>query len=190
MYQMSNSLEAIIPAIAPKLTRLKALRVVRVTLAYQGPKFLSALIHNFSALQELYIDSVTFKRFRDLAALIIAHPFLECLDIEDIWWNESVTAASHWENVFHEYPDLCSRLRRITLNHTSVAVIDWISSYYRVLPVHTVTLTTIYTCDIPHVARLLQTIGSSLEHLIIYIHQDISESPGMNFPFVEAFISH
>ncbi|KAF8530822.1 hypothetical protein JB92DRAFT_3139208 [Gautieria morchelliformis] len=170
-------LEAVIPAIAPKLTRLKTLRVERVTLAMQDPKVLSALIHNFSTLQELCLSFVLFDRFRDFAALIVAHPFLECLDLGFIYWNfKSVTAESHWENVFQEYPDLRSRLRCIKLDITPDIVTNWISSHYRVLPVRTVNRYTMFALDIPQNTTFLQTIGSSLEHLTICIYQRIWES--------------
>ncbi|KAF8524442.1 hypothetical protein JB92DRAFT_2827030 [Gautieria morchelliformis] len=186
VYIRSDYLDAAIPAIAPKLTRLKTLRLERVTLAQQHPKVLSVLIHNFPTLQELCITSVTFTRFRDFAALIVAHPFLECLDLAFIWWDwDSLTAESHRENVFQEYPDLCSRLRCITLSRICLSVTDWISSYYRVLPVHTVTLDTISTRDIPRMARLLQLMGSSLKHLTLSIYQCLSESSSMKFPFGE-----
>ncbi|KAF8509038.1 hypothetical protein JB92DRAFT_3144829 [Gautieria morchelliformis] len=144
-------LDAVIPAIAPKLTRLKTLQVKRVTLAKHDPKVLSALIHNFSTLQELHISSVTFNRFRDFAAIIVAHPFLECWDLKFIFW-KSVTMESHWENVFQEYPDLHSRLRCIKLHPISLSA--------------------------PQMVRLLQLIGFSLEHLTFSIYQCISESPG------------
>ncbi|KAF8487970.1 hypothetical protein JB92DRAFT_2836471 [Gautieria morchelliformis] len=104
-------LDVVIPPIAPKLTRLKSLRVHCVTLAQQDPKVLSALIHSFSTLQELSIIAVTFNRFRDFAALIVEHPFLKCLDLGDIRWNDLVTPTNHWENLFQQYPDLRSRLR-------------------------------------------------------------------------------
>ncbi|KAF8530692.1 hypothetical protein JB92DRAFT_2782395, partial [Gautieria morchelliformis] len=130
-----NYLDAVIPAIAPKLTRLKTLRLRCVTLTKQDPKVLSALIHNFSTLQELHIPSATFNSFRDFAALIVAHPFLECLEVGFVSW-KSVATESHWENVFQEYPDLHSRLRCIQIYPAALHVIDWLSSYYHVLPVH------------------------------------------------------
>ncbi|KAF8532439.1 hypothetical protein JB92DRAFT_3103902 [Gautieria morchelliformis] len=172
-------LEAVIPAIAPKLTRLKTLRVERVTLAKQHPKVLSALIHNFSTLQELHISVVLFNRFRDLAALIVAHPFLECLDLGAILWNfKSVTAESH---VFQEYPALHSRLRCIKWHSISLSVIDWLSAYYHVLPVHTVTqISYISIHELPQMARLLQLIGSSLEHVAFSISQRSPEKPKMD----------
>ncbi|KAF8529358.1 hypothetical protein JB92DRAFT_707690 [Gautieria morchelliformis] len=164
-------LDAAIQAIAPKLTRLKTLQVKRVNLTLQHPKVLSALIRNFPTLQELCILAVTFNTSRDLAALIVAHPFLECLDIKLIYW-KSVTAESHCENVFQEYADLHSRLRCISLIHVDLVLIDWMLSYYHVLPVHTVTKTTgMADCDIPQTARLLQLIGASLEHLTLSIYQ-------------------
>ncbi|KAF8509131.1 hypothetical protein JB92DRAFT_2814372 [Gautieria morchelliformis] len=169
-------LDAVIPAIAPKLTRLKTLRVKRVTLAKQDPKVLSELIHNFSTLQELHISSITFNGFRDFAALIVVHPFLECLDHEFIFW-KSVTMESHWENVFQEYPDLHSQLWCIKLHPISLSMIDWLSSYYHVLPVHTLTQSSYPIHQAPQMARLLQLIGFSLEHLTFSIYQCISESP-------------
>ncbi|KAF8478790.1 hypothetical protein JB92DRAFT_3149561 [Gautieria morchelliformis] len=169
-------LDVAIPLIAPKLIRLKTLRVERMTLAHQHPKVLSTLIHNVSTLQELRIATVEFNRFRDLAALIVAHPFLQCLDLGYIWWT-SVREESHWENVFQEYPDLRSRLRCFKLDHISLSVLDWMSSYYHILPVHTVTQSIISISDISHMARLFQTIGSSLEHLHFCIYQNILETP-------------
>jgi hypothetical protein len=191
-WRMSDSLRAVIPEIAPKLTRLRTLRVQHLILAYSDLKSLSALIHNFSALQALHLSSVIFNRFRDFAALIVAHPFLEYLDLGKIWWTEAVTAASHWENVFQECPDLRSRLRCISLDYTSLNVIDWISSYYRVLPVHKVTQSIISAYYVPQLARFLQNLGSSLEHLTfcIYSTRYGAESLGMEFLFVEVFISH
>ncbi|KAF8530776.1 hypothetical protein JB92DRAFT_3105997 [Gautieria morchelliformis] len=140
------------------------------------PNVLSALISNFSALQELRISSVTFNGFRDLAALIVAHPFLECLDLTFVSW-KSETAASRWENVFQEYPDLRSRLRCIKLDYISLSMIDWMSSYYHVLPAHTVTRSpNIFIRDIPRMARLFKLIGSSLEHLTFHVYECKLES--------------
>ncbi|KAF8471540.1 hypothetical protein JB92DRAFT_1918918 [Gautieria morchelliformis] len=168
-------LDAVIPTIAPKLTRLKTLRVEQVAFATQYPKVLSALIYNFSTLQELYIKGVSFNTFRDFAALIVAHPFLECLDLDFVWWY-SVTTESHWENVFQEYPDLHSQLRSIKLSYISPSVMDWLSSYYHVLPVYTLTQSCYISIrETPQMVRLLQLIGSSLEHLTFSIDQ---ESPG------------
>ncbi|KAF8515428.1 hypothetical protein JB92DRAFT_3095910 [Gautieria morchelliformis] len=165
-------LDPAIPAIAAKLTRLKTLRVIRVDFILQHPKVLSALIHNFSTLQELSILGVNFNTFRDLAALIVAHPFLECLGLGFIYWT-SATMESHCENVFQEYPDLHSQLQCINLDYVDLTVIDWMLSYYHVLPVHTVYNP--FSRDNSQLARFLQLIGSSLEHLTFSVVQDISE---------------
>ena len=169
LYRKSHYLDVVIPIIAPKLTSLKTLRVESVTLAHH-PNVLSALIKNLSTLHSLYLYSVTFNRFRDFAALVVAHPFLERLDLGQIWWNESVNANSHWEDVFQAHPEPRSRLRSISFNDTSDNVLDWILSHYRVLPVHTVTHSTISTCRIPQMAKLFQVLGSSLEHLTFSIY--------------------
>ncbi|KAF8464758.1 hypothetical protein JB92DRAFT_2052298 [Gautieria morchelliformis] len=176
--RLDNYLDAVIPAIAPKLTRLKTLRVQRVNLN-QHPEVLPALIHNFPTLQELCIVSVNFNRVSEFAALMVLHPFLECLDLEFVWL-KSVTTESHRESVSHEYPAsaLPSRLRCIKLNRISLSLIDWMSFYYDVLPVHTLTQSSnIFIDDIPQMAKLLKTIGPSLEHLTFCIYQYIWESP-------------
>ncbi|KAF8523982.1 hypothetical protein JB92DRAFT_3140624 [Gautieria morchelliformis] len=182
MYEGLDYLDAVIPTIAPKLTKLKTLRVQRVSLAQQHPKVLSALVHNFATIQDLCIESVSFKTFRDLAALIAAHPFLECLDLTFIRWerSDSVIAKSRCEDVFQEYLDLPSRLRCIKLSDLPIgAIIDWMSSYYRVLPVHTMVVTEVSTIFIQdhQMARLFQVIGSSLEHLTFCIYQYHLKSP-------------
>ncbi|KAF8532026.1 hypothetical protein JB92DRAFT_3092034 [Gautieria morchelliformis] len=105
-----------------------------------------------------------------------------------------MTMESHWGNVFQEYPDSRSRLRWITLSDSSITatplrvtdwiyycalpartplrVTDWMSYYYCVLPVRTVVhQSTIFIRDFPRMARLLQLIGPSLEHLTLSIHQ-------------------
>ncbi|KAF8478816.1 hypothetical protein JB92DRAFT_3102285, partial [Gautieria morchelliformis] len=179
LHKGSDYLDAVIPTIAPKLTKLKTLRFYYVTLAQQHPNVLSALIHNFSTIQELCIEGGGFNRLRDLATLIVAHPCLECLDVSAIWW-KSATPERHCENVFQEYPDLLSRLRCITLNNLPLGVINCMSSYYHVLPVHTVTVkqsSMTFIHEIQQMARLFQLIGSSLEHLTFCIYQYNSESP-------------
>ncbi|KAF8487967.1 hypothetical protein JB92DRAFT_3148386 [Gautieria morchelliformis] len=173
----SHYLNVVIPLIAPKLTRLKTLRVHRVTLALQHPKVLSALIHNFSTLQELSIIAVTFKRFGDFATLIVEHPFLKYLDLGEIRWNESVTAASHWENMFQEYPDLRSRLRCVGLHNLPPSSVDWISEHYHILAAHMFTRPTFSLPLSPQMARIIQLLGSSLEHLTLRTCQVILESP-------------
>lgn len=175
------------PAIAPKLMRLKTLKVECVRLVYQHPKVVSALIHNFPALQELRINSIVFDRFRDSAALIVAHPFPEYLYLDFSWRNELPIAASHWE---HEHPDLRPQLRCINLESACYRTIDWISSYYRVLPVHTVTYSPLGLSSLPCIAMLLQIIGSSLQHLTISCYHLVTNSDGMKFPFVETLLSH
>lgn len=166
LYRKSYHFDAVIPAISSKLTRLKALRIECVTLAQQGI-VMSALIQNLSTLRSLSISSVTFNRFRDFAAFIIAHPLLERLELGQIWWNKSVDAASQWEDVFREYPELRSRLQSISLNDTSHNVFDWISSHYSVLPVRTLAVS---TCHVSHITKLLQVLGPSLEHLSFSIY--------------------
>ncbi|KAF8489866.1 hypothetical protein JB92DRAFT_1357219 [Gautieria morchelliformis] len=173
LHKESDYLDAVIPTIAPKLTKLKTLRFYYVTLAQQHPNVLSALIHNFSTIQELCIEGGGFNRPRDFATLIVAYPCLECLDVSRIWWR-SATPERHCENVFQEYPDLLSRLRCITLNNLPLGVINWMSSYHHVLPVHTVTVnqsSRIFIHEIQQMARLFQLIGSSLEHLTFCIYQ-------------------
>lgn len=170
IFNKSDYLVAVVPAIAPKLTRLKNLRIDSVTLAHLHPKVLSALIQGFPELEELYLSSVTFDRFRDFAAFIVAHPSLKCLDLGHIWWCDSMKAASRWENVFQVYPDSPSRLRSITLNDTSANVLDWLRSHYRVLPIHNFTHSSVAACLVSPIARFLHVLGPSLEHLTFCIH--------------------
>ena len=169
IYSKADYLDTVLPIIAPKLTQLRSLRMDKVTLAHASLGALSALIYQFPALKELQISSVTFERFRDFAALIVAHPLLECLDLGHVWWKGSIKSPSHWEHVFLSYLDSRSQLRRISLNDTASDVVDWISSHYRVLPVHTVTHGTIATCLFPQMTKFLNAIGSSLEHLTFSI---------------------
>jgi hypothetical protein len=175
IYAKLDYLDTVLPMIAPKLTRLRSLRVDNVTLAYANPKVLSALIHHFPALKEIYLSSVTFDRFRDFAALVVAHPLIERLGVGRIWWNGSMKETSRWEYVLQSYPDSRSRLRHVSLNDTAADVLDWILSHYRVLPIHTVTHSTISASLVPHMARFFHALGPSLEHLTFSI-QSI-ESP-------------
>ena len=170
LYSKSGYIETIVPTIAPKLTRLSTLRIDSVTLAHLHPKALSALIDGFPVLKTLSLSSVTFEKFRDFAALVIAHPLIERLDLGHIWWSGVVNSASRWDDVFHAYPDSRSRLRCISLNDTSFNVLDWILSHYRVLPIHTFSHSTITTRLVPQIARFLNKVGPSLEHLTFCIH--------------------
>ncbi|KAF8514594.1 hypothetical protein JB92DRAFT_2829916 [Gautieria morchelliformis] len=66
----SDYLDGAIPAIAPKLTRLKTLRVEHIALAEQDPKVLSTLIHNFSTIQEL-TDQEMYKTSDNLLSIAL-----------------------------------------------------------------------------------------------------------------------
>ena len=163
--EKSYYLDTVLPIIASKLTMLRSFRIGNVTLDDANRKALSALIYQFPALKELQISWVTIERFRDLAALIVAHPLLECLDLRHVSWKGSIKVPSHWEHVFQSYPDSHSQLRRLSLDDTPSDVVDWMLSHYRVLPVHTVTHITINSRQLPQMAKFLNAIGSSLKHL-------------------------
>jgi len=178
VYEKSTFVEALIPVIAPKLTRLETLRVSNVDFFRLHPAVQSAFISSFSSIRTLSLSRVIFKNLRDFIALLLAHPHVENISIADVWWSEdSMDSPTEWE--FLPQPSAAGAhlpLRSIVFQSSNTDIIDWIVSHCAVLPVNTVVHTSVSNTDVLSMSSFLHLLGPTLEHLTISIR------PGVMYP--------
>jgi hypothetical protein len=146
-----------------KLTSLEELRVTMVNFYELNAIAQSAFIQNFSSIRSLTLHCSKFGTFREFTMFLVAHPYIENLELQCSGWEEYTEGSAETYEADHGTPGFFLPLRSISLTFptSTTNFLNWLVSLYPILHITTICLPNLTSQDIPAVSRLFRSLGPS-----------------------------